>query len=127
MNVPSINLAFAWMWILGGFVSGMLLGLGFHDERWLGGYASHKRRLYRLAHISFFGLGLANLALYVTVKLAGLNGLPIQWAGIAFIVGGVLMPLCCVLMAHWPKSRVSFAAPVVSLIAGAAMILWEVL
>ena len=45
---PHINLIAAWLGILLGFVSGMGLGMFFHNEKWLGGYASHKRRLYRL-------------------------------------------------------------------------------
>src|SRR6476646_8665042 len=66
MHVPQINLAFAWCWIVVGFLSGMVQGLSFHREDWLGGYASFRRRLYRLAHISFFGLGAVNLFFYLT-------------------------------------------------------------
>jgi hypothetical protein len=54
------NLTLAWLWILLGFVSGMVLGLFFHRENWLGGYGSFQRRMYRLGHISFFGLGAVN-------------------------------------------------------------------
>ena len=43
------NLFLAWLWILLGFVTGMVLGLFFHHENWLGGYGSFKRRMYRLA------------------------------------------------------------------------------
>ena len=46
----------------------MVLGLFFHRENWLGGYASLKRRMYRLGHISFFGLGAVNLLFWLTVK-----------------------------------------------------------
>src|SRR5437588_762585 len=51
------NIVFAWGWILAGFLSGMVLGLFFHHEHWLGGYGSWMRRMYRLGHISFLGLG----------------------------------------------------------------------
>ena len=70
MKIPSgqINLLLAWLLILLGFVSGMVLGLFFHRENWLGGYASFKRRMYRLGHISFFGLGAVNLLFYFTAK-----------------------------------------------------------
>lgn len=127
MTVPEVNLAFAWLWILGGFTSGMLLGLCFHRENWLGGYASHKRRLYRLGHISFFGLGIVNLAFYVTVRLANLSGGTLDWAAAAFIAGGILMPLCCVIMAHWVATRMIFAAPILCLMAGAVLVIKEVL
>jgi hypothetical protein len=127
MNVPALNLAFAWVWILGGFLSGMLLGLNFHRADWWGGYGSHRRRLYRLAHISFFGLGFVNLAFYVTVRLAALSGGLVTTAAVAFVTGGVLMPLCCVIMAHRPAARMIFAAPVISLMTGAVLVLLEVL
>jgi hypothetical protein len=68
VHVPQLNLQLAWLWIFLGFLSGSLLGLGFHRENRLGGYASHKQRLYRLGHISFFGLALMNLMFYFTVR-----------------------------------------------------------
>ena len=56
-----INEVFGWLWIMLGFLSGMVIGLLFHDEQWLGGYASCPRRLIRLGHISFVGLGILNI------------------------------------------------------------------
>jgi hypothetical protein len=46
----------------------MGLGLFFHRENWLGGYASHARRMYRLDHISFFELGLVNWMFHGTAQ-----------------------------------------------------------
>ena len=68
------NLFLAWLWILLGFVSGMVLGMFFHGENWLGGYGSFKRRMYRLGHISFFGLGAVNLLFWLTVQNISLAG-----------------------------------------------------
>ena len=62
------NLFLAWLWILLGFVTGMVLGMFFHGENWLGGYGSFKRRMYRLGHISFFGLGAVNLLFCLTTQ-----------------------------------------------------------
>ena len=118
-----INLLLAWLWILLGFVSGMVLGLFFRDEHWLGGYASFKRRMYRLAHISFFGLGAVNLLFYFSVKSLPAGGSLAGFASWAFVVGAVAMPVCCVLMAHFPKAQLLFAVPVLSLIAGGALTL----
>ena len=58
---PLINLLSAWIGVLAGFVSGALIGLKFHREDWLGGYTSHRRRMLRLGHISFFGLAVINV------------------------------------------------------------------
>lgn len=121
-----INLIAAWIGILLGFVSGLGLGLFFQREDWLGGYGSAKRRLYRLAHISLFGLGAVNLLFYFTCqKLAVGTGL--SWASLSFVAGAVTMPACCLVMAHVPRARMLFAVPVLSLIAGGTLTLMEVI
>ena len=112
------NLFFGWLWILLGFVSGMVLGLFFHGENWLGGYGSFRRRMYRLGHISFFGLGAVNLLFWLTIQVIPAADALLGFASAAFIVGAVTMPLCCAVMAHFPKAHLIFAVPVVSLIAG---------
>jgi hypothetical protein len=123
------NLAFAWIWILCGFISGALMGMRFKDERWLGGYTSFPRRLYRLGHISFFALGALNWMFAVTARsLAAPLGM-LSVAAWALIVGGALMPLCCYVMAHHSKAKPAllFAAPVSSLVVGAALTLRMIL
>ena len=118
-----LNLLFAWLWILLGFGSGLILGLFFHGENWLGGYGGWKRRLYRLAHISFFGLGAVNLLFWLTCQRLPPPALPGVAASWTFLLGGVTMPVCCVVMAHYPKARLVFAVPVLCLLAGGALTL----
>jgi hypothetical protein len=115
------NLILAWLWILLGFVSGMALGLFFHQEKWLGGYGSLKRRMYRLGHISFFGLGVVNLLFWVTVRQLQAGESQALAASWAFIIGALSMPACCLAMAHFRKAHFLFALPVASLLAGAAL------
>jgi hypothetical protein len=121
------NLILAWLWILLGFISGMALGMFFHGENWLGGYGSFKRRMYRLGHISFFGLGAVNLLFCLTVQNFSLSGSLIHFASLAFIVGAITMPVCCVVMAHFPKAHLVFSVPVLSLITGGILTLMEVI
>ena len=123
--VSQPNLVFAWVWMLAGFVSGMMMGLRFHDENWMGGYGSFKRRMYRLGHISFFGLGAVNLFFHLSVKDAA-PGAFAAYASLAFIIGGISMPVCCWLMARSKKFQGAFAVPVLSLIAGAILTILEV-
>ncbi len=118
MHAPQINLLVAWVWILLGFASGTVMGLFFHRDDWMGGYGSFKRRLYRLAHISFFGLGAVNLGFYFTVRAAGSGAAIVPVASWAFVVGAISMPLCCYLMAHFPRARLLFGLPVISLLLG---------
>jgi len=122
-----LNLVIAWLWLLLGFVAGMVLGMFFHGENWLGGYASFRRRMYRLGHISFFGLGALNLLFCLTVQNFSLAGQLVSVASSAFVVGAIAMPVCCVVMAHFPKAHLIFAVPVVSLIAGGILTLLEVI
>ena len=121
------NLILAWLWILLGFISGMALGMFFHGENWLGGYASFRRRMHRLGHISFFGLGAVNLLFCLTVQNFSLAGQLVSVASWAFIVGAITMPVCCVVMAHFPKAHLIFAVPVLSLITGGILTLMEVI
>jgi len=121
------NLFLAWLWILLGFVSGMTLGMFFHHENWLGGYGSFKRRMYRLAHISFFGLGAVNLLFWLTMQIIDAREPLADLASSAFIIGTITMPLCCMVMAQFPKAHLIFAIPVLSLIAGGVLTLLEVI
>ncbi len=121
-----INLLIAWVWILLGFVSGFGLGLNFHREDWLGGYGSHKRRLFRLGHISFFGLGALNLMFYLTARNWTNATLAFHLASWGFVLGAVSMPLCCLVMAYRSGWRGLFLIPVTSLIAAGLLTIWEI-
>lgn len=122
-----LNLIFAWLWIALGVVFGFALGNFFHQEDWLGGYASMKRRLYRLTHISLFGLAILNVLFYVTVATRSPTDLGLIVASWGFIAGAVSMPLCCLAMAHFPRLRPLFLIPVLSLAVSAVLTFWEVL
>jgi hypothetical protein len=123
METPQINLVAAWIGILLGFLSGMLMGLFFHREQWLGGYSSFKRRLYRLAHISLFGLGVVNLCFFFTVRMLSLSGAMVTIASCCLLAGAVSMPMCCVAMAHFPRTLPLFSVPVLGLLAGGMLTL----
>ena len=121
MTPPEINLVVAWVWIALGFGSGLALGLFFHREGWLGGYASHKRRLLRLGHISFFGLGAVNLFFFLTAQAKEIPSPAVQIASWFFVIGALSMPICCLIMAFFPKGLLLFAIPVVTLLSAAAL------
>ena len=120
-----LNLVLAWLWIVMGFGSGFFFGLHFHKEQWLGGYASFQRRLYRLAHISFFGLGAVNFVFYLTTQSFTHGSIALTVASWGFVLGAISMPLCCFVLAHQPRLRAIFLIPVLSLITAGALTLWE--
>lgn len=119
------NLAIAWIWMLLGFASGMVLGLFFQRDDWLGGYGSFRRRLYRLGHIAFFGTGFVNFMFWLTAPRLGSGGTALAVASWAFILGAVTMPVGCVLMAQDKRFKLFFGVPVLSLITGAGATLWQ--
>lgn len=113
-----INLWAAWIGILLGMTSGLIQGLFFHREDWLGGYPSWPRRLMRLGHISFFGTAFLNLAYAGTVGLLG-PASHVTAASLLLVAGAVLMPLVCYLAAWRKPLRHLFALPVLSLLGAA--------
>jgi len=116
-----VNEAFGWAWVLGGVLSGLALGLGFHRDEWLGGYGSFRRRMLRLGHISFLGLGFVNLLFASSAPRLALGAGPVGFASVSLIVGGVTMPACCALMAWRRGFYLLFGIPVVSLLLGVAI------
>jgi hypothetical protein len=118
-SLADINFQVAWIAILCGLVSGTFFGLFFHRAEWLGGYASWRRRLIRLGHISFFGTAALNLAFTFSVQHLRLVQPP-RVASLAFVAGAVTMPLVCFLSAWRESFRHLFFIPVGSLIVASA-------
>ncbi len=111
-----MNLAFGWLWITLGFASGLLLGLFFHRDDWLGGYGSFARRMLRLGHIAAVALGAINILFALTIERAALADWERAVAAWGFVIGGVSMPLVCVLTAWSRAFRMLFCIPVASLL-----------
>lgn len=117
-----VNLYAAWLSMLLGAVAGALQGLYFRNEEWLGGYGSWPRRMMRLGHVSFFGLGLLNLSFALTAKTLGL-GEGVALPSALLLVGLVTMPLVCYLSAVRDVLRHLFFVPVLSVLAGISIFL----
>jgi hypothetical protein len=115
------NETFGWVWFLGGVLSGLLLGLRFHEADWLGGYGSHPRRLLRLGHISFMGLGILNVLFALCESRLALRPGLVELASWAMVVGGVAMPLSCAVVAWRRSLHPVFAVPVTSLLVGVGL------
>jgi hypothetical protein len=112
------NLLFAWVWMTCGLVAGAVQGIGFHDEKWMGGYHSWRRRLTRLGHIAFIGTGMLNLALALSALLAVVPTEAVRWPSLLLLVGALSMPLVCYLSVWRKPFRLLFFVPVLSLTGG---------
>lgn len=117
----AVNEIFGWAWVLVGFLSGLGLGLGFRRDDWLGGYGSFRRRLIRLGHISFLGLGILNLLFALSGPRLALGEAALRLASWSWIAGGVSMPACCALMAWRRGFYLLFGVPVATLVLAAAL------
>jgi hypothetical protein len=110
--------------MLAGVVSGALIGLFFHRDDWMGGYASYRRRLTRLGHISFFGIGFLNLSFAATVGQLHLHDSYLAVASWTLLSGAITMPLCCFLSAWRKPLRHLFPVPVLAVTTGVLAILF---
>lgn len=116
------NEAFGWSSIWVGLAGGLLLGLGFHREDWLGGYVSLRRRLLRLTHISLVALGMLNVLFALSVRGDPPSAASIAGISWSLLIGGVTIPICCLLAAWRPALRQLFAVPVLSLLFGVGLL-----
>lgn len=89
----------------------------------MGGYGSLRRRLVRLGHISFFGLGFLNLLFGLSLRAIPLPPMHAQVASLGFMAGAISMPLCCFLAAWREPLRHLFPIPVLCLLAGVVSVL----
>ena len=119
-----INLYAAWIGIFLGLCAGAAEGLFFHDEGWRGGYGSWRRRMVRLGHVSFFGIGFINLAYALSLTPLGIDN-PAPWPSILLVIGAASMPLVCYLSAFQKLFRHLFFIPAGSVIAGVALFLFR--
>lgn len=115
-----INLVAGWASFLAGAVSGMLVGLFFHRPDWLGGYDAFPRRMVRLGHIAFFGLGLINILFALSTDARSPAG---DWGSRLLLVGAVTMSLNCFLTAWRGAFRHLFFIPAGSTAAGIGALL----
>lgn len=121
-----MNELFGWLWIHLGVISGMLLGLGFLRPGFLGGYNSPRRRLLRLGHISFFGLGALNILFAHSAETVHADCLHCI-AATAFIVAGFAMPLTCGIVAWRQRFFPLFIVPVSAALVATGLTAWEML
>ena len=96
-----------------GLVSGAAIGLKFHREDFAGGYVSFRRRMLRIGHLAFFGLGIINVLFALTLTSSGvvLSYPAVASASLAAAV--FVMPVVCFLTAWKKPFRHVFPLPVV--------------
>jgi hypothetical protein len=74
--------------------------------------------MLRMAHITFFGFGVLNLAFGLTCRVLELRPVP-ALPSVLLIVGAVTMPTVCYLSAWRPEFRRMFVVPAAAVIIAA--------
>lgn len=120
MKAVPLNWYFGWLLVLSAFVTGISIGLFFHKEDFLGGYASFRRRVMRLGHISQAALGMMNVLFSISVATGSTLR---ETASVCFVVGGLAMPLVCYLTSYRKGFRHLFFLPVTALIVAVVLLL----
>jgi hypothetical protein len=117
-----LNWTGGWTLVLLAFLSGAVLGLGWHRDDFLGGYASFRRRVVRLGHIAFAALGMLNI-IFSIVALPPPGTTAARVAATCLLAGGITMPLTCFMVGWRPAWRHAFALPVTLLVVAVVSIL----
>lgn len=118
--VHPINWFGGWSLIGLAFVTGAVIGLGFHRDDFLGGYGSFRRRIVRLGHIALAALGLMNVVFGLASWPDGRWG---ELASIALLAGGIAMPAVCFLTGWRAGFRQLFFIPVLLLLSAVLFVL----
>ena len=95
----------------------------FHEDGWLGGYASFPRRMLRLGHVALIALGLLNVVAARSLSEGQLGDGARLTASIALGLGAVLMPATCLAVAFRPRLRPAFALPIAALLTGVGLLI----
>jgi hypothetical protein len=112
------NEAFGWMAVFGSLVMGLIMGVKFQREDWLGGYNAFPRRMVRLAHVALAALGMLNILFAQSPARLRLAPKVSELASISFLAAAVLMPACCLYLAARRRHFGIFALPILSLTSG---------
>ncbi len=123
-SILEFTLRAGWCGMFAGVLSGAVIGLFFHREDWMGGYSSYRRRLTRLGHISFFGIGFLNLLYGLSLTHLDLSESVAKTGALCLLAALVTMPACCFLSAWRKPLKIFFPVPVLATTGGILAILF---
>ena len=125
------NRIIGWASLALGAGTGMVMGLWSFDgpvptPPWLGDYGETSRRLARLGHIAFFGLGMVNLLLARELSRLCLGGTARRTAARAMNFGNVLLPLTLFAAAMYHPLKYVMPLPVSAVFLALVLAVWGV-
>jgi hypothetical protein len=111
-----MNRAVGWGSLAVGVATGLVMGLWSFEgpvpvPAWLGEYGDTPRRLARLGHIAFIGLGILNVLLARELAESSLTAPVRRLASVAMNLGNLLLPLALFAAAAWHPAKYAMAFP----------------
>jgi hypothetical protein len=127
----SLNRRIGWASIFVGVATGSILGLWSFDgpvavPEWLGAYDATARRLVRLGHIAFLGLGILDILLGAELARVRLTPAMKRTASRAMVFANVVLPLNLFAAGAWRPLKYALPLPVVGAIVAFAIVAWGV-
>lgn len=112
-----------------GVGTGLIMGLWSFDgplpvPSWLGDYDDTPRRLARLGHIAFLGLGILNLLLTDELPRSSLGPRGRTIAAVSMNVGNVLLPIALFAAAAWAPAKYFLGIPATSVFVALCLAAW---
>ena len=130
-TVGESNRVVAWVSIVTGAGTGLLMGLWSFDgpvpvPDWIGSYDTIARRLIRLGHIAFFGLGILNLLLARELPRLALTERLAVAAARSMNFGNIFLPITLFAAAAYRPLKYLLPFPAVSVFIALCVIVYGV-
>jgi hypothetical protein len=126
-----MNRRVGWTSMAVGVGTGLLLGLWSFDgpmavPEWLGAYDATSRRLVRLGHIAFLGLGILDVLLARELPRLALTRRLARVASGAMVFGNVLLPPVLLAAGAWRPCKYLLPFPATAVLVSLALVVWGV-
>jgi hypothetical protein len=124
-----MNRTVGWASLAAGIATGLVMGLWSFDgplppPAWLGEYGDTPRRLARLGHIAFIGLGILNILLSRELSDSSLGSRGRRIASRSMNVGNVLLPINLFVAAAWHPAKYAMAIPATAVFVALCLAAW---
>lgn len=120
------NRTIGWCSLLVGALTGMVMGLWSFDgpmpvPDWVGAYGETSRRLLRLGHIAFFGLGILNILLAQQLPKFRLDEGLKRLGALCMNFGNVFLPLTLLAASIYHPLKYLMAVPATAVVIALAL------
>ena len=125
------NRRVGWLSVAVGVGTGLVMGLWSFDgpvavPQWLGAYGDVSRRLARLGHIAFLGLGILDILLAAELPRLALSAAMKRAASVAMIIGNALLPPALFAAAACHPCKYLLPFPATAVFIAVALTAWGV-